>query len=417
VVLTAFGDEELAVRAMKAGAMDYLSKGRLADEMLPRTVHNAIAQFEMHRRYEAMLEAIPHMVWTAAANGTMEYVNQRWFDYAGLGAEETVNLGWEHLLHPEDRVRTWRAWEESTRSGSVFEIEHRLRRASDGSYRWHLVRAVPVQARSGVVTHWFGTCTDIEDQKQKESLLLAQEKLKGIGVLAGGVAHDFNNLLTVILGQASLAIGRLDASHPAWQELQAIQQAGERAAQLTQRMLVYAGKGLFRNEMASLDKLVFDAVMSIRSSIPPHISLRYRSGRDLPPVRIDVGQLRQVVGDLVKNAVEAIDGNTSGTIWVRTAAVAIGDDSLPRDKFPPAGIAAGKYVALEVRDTGCGIDVETQKRIFDPFFTTKFAGRGLGLAAVQGFARSHGGTVEVRSAAGKGTRFRLLLPAAMVKEE
>jgi signal transduction histidine kinase len=202
--------------------------------------------------------------------------------------------------------------------------------------------------------------------------------------------------------------------HPAWQELQAILQAGERAAQLTQRMLVYAGKGLFRNEMASLDKLVFDAVMSMRSSIPPHISLRYRSGRDLPPVRIDVGQLRQVVGDLVNNAVEAINGNTRGTIWVRTAAVAIGDEGLPPDKFPPAGIAAGKYVALEVRDTGCGIDIETQKRIFDPFFTTKFAGRGLGLAAVQGFAHSHGGTVEVRSAAGKGTRFRLLLPAAMV---
>jgi signal transduction histidine kinase len=221
----------------------------------------------------------------------------------------------------------------------------------------------------------------------------------------------------VILGQASLAMERLDDSHPARQELQAILQAGERAAQLTQRMLVYAGKGLFRIEMASLDKLVFDAVMSMRSSIPPHISLRYRSGRGLPPVRIDVGQLRQVVGDLVKNAVEAIDGNTRGTIWIRTAAVAIGDEGFPRDKFPPAGIAAGKYVALEVRDTGCGIDVETQKRIFDPFFTTKFAGRGLGLAAVQGFARSHGGTVEVRSAAGKGTRFRLLLPAAMVKEE
>jgi signal transduction histidine kinase len=132
----------------------------------------------------------------------------------------------------------------------------------------------------------------------------------------------------------------------------------------------------------------------------------------LPPVRTDVSQLRQVVGDLVKNAVEAIDGNSTGTIWVRTSAVQIGGENGPRDRFLPAGITTGKYVALEVRDTGCGMDVETQKRIFDPFFTTKFAGRGLGLAAVQGFARSHGGAVEVRSAAGKGTRFRVLLPAA-----
>jgi len=296
------------------------------------------------------------------------------------------------------------------------EIEHRLRRTSDGSYRWHLVRAVPVRARSGAVTHWFGTCTDIEDQKQKQTLLLAQEKLKGIGVLAGGVAHDFNNLLTVILGQASLAMDSLDSSHPARQQLQSILQAGERAAQLTQRMLVYAGKALFRAETASLDKLVFDALMSMRASIPAHISLRYRSGRDLPPVRTDAGLLKQVVGDLVKNAVEAIDGHAVGTIWVRTTAVDIGGDRIERDRFIPSGIAAGKYVALEVRDTGCGIDVETQKRIFDPFFTTKFAGRGLGLAAVQGFARSHGGAVEVRSATGKGTRFRLLLPVAMPKE-
>jgi two-component system cell cycle sensor histidine kinase/response regulator CckA len=412
VVLTAFGDEELAVRAMKAGAMDYLSKGRLADEMLPRTVHNAISQFEMHQRYDAMLEAIPHMVWTAAADGGVEYANQQWFDYTGLSLRDAANLGWDQLLHPEDRARTWRAWEESGRSGSVFEIEHRLRRASDRSYRWHLVRAVPVHASSGEVTHWFGTCTDIEDQKQKESLLLAQEKLKGIGVLAGGVAHDFNNVLTVILGQASLAMSRLDAAHPARQELQAVLQAGERAAQLTQKMLVYAGKGLFRAEIASVDKLVFEALMSMRPTIPPYINLRYRSGRDLPPVRTDVSQLRQVVGDLVKNAVEAIDGNSTGTIWVRTSAVQIGGENGPRDRFLPAGITTGKYVALEVRDTGCGMDVETQKRIFDPFFTTKFAGRGLGLAAVQGFARSHGGAVEVRSAAGKGTRFRVLLPAA-----
>jgi PAS domain S-box-containing protein len=415
VVLTAFGDEELAVRAMKAGAMDYLSKGKLADEMLPRTVQNAISQFEMHQRYEAMLEAIPHMVWTASADGTVEYANQRWLDYTGLGLG-TANLGWDHLLHPEDRVRTWRAWEEAGRTGSVFEIEHRLLRAADKSYRWHLVRAVPVHARSGDVTHWFGTCTDIEDQKQKEKLLLAREKLEGIGVLAGGVAHDFNNLLTVILGQATLTMGSLEASHPARKELQGILQAGEHAAHLTQRMLLYAGKALVRAEIAQIDKLVFDALISMRPSIPRHISLKYRSGRDLPPVRTDVAQLRQVVGDLVKNAIEAIDGSKVGTIWVRTAAVEISDGSVPRDQFRPAGIHGGKYVALEVRDTGCGMDAETQKRIFDPFFTTKFAGRGLGLAAVQGFARSHGGAVEVRSATGKGTRLRVLLPAATPEE-
>ena len=125
----------------------------------------------------------------------------------------------------------------------------------------------------------------------------------------------------------------------------------------------------------------------------------------------DPGQLRQVVVELVMNAVEAI-GEGSGGISVRSTGVEIDEEAVRRSEFGPAAIPAGQYVTLEVRDTGCGMDEETQARIFDPFFTTRFLGRGLGLAAVHGFVRSHGGGVQVESSPGRGTMFRVLLPAA-----
>jgi len=126
--------------------------------------------------------------------------------------------------------------------------------------------------------------------------------------------------------------------------------------------------------------------------------------------------MRQVLVDLVKNAVEAIGEGVSGRVSVRTKLVEIDGKSVQRVNRGPAVMPTGKYVALEVRDTGCGMDEETQNRIFDPFFTTKFMGRGLGLAAVDGFVRSHKGGVQVDSTPGKGIRIRLVLPAAHKEE-
>jgi PAS domain S-box-containing protein len=423
IMLTAYGGEELAVRAMKAGASDYLPKAELSAETLPHAVMNAVQRFRMQRQIEQqqsalaiserrnqiLLEAIPQMVWSANADGQVEYANRRWFEYTGLTVEKAAGLGWDRLVHPEDRGRTLTAWNEATKSGATFEIEHRLRRASDGTYRWHLVRAVPLRTGTGQVASWLGTCTEIEDQKRAENATLAEQKLKGIGRLAGGVAHDFNNLLVCVLGGASCAMQSLPASHPAQEMLQDVLSAGERLAELTRRMLAYAGKATFRVEPTNVDQLVHDACESIRPLIPETVSLEIQSGAPVPPVRTDSAQMRQAVVDLVLNAVEAIGEGSSGRISVGTTVVEIGKESIQTGEFGPAA-DTGKYVALEVRDTGCGMDEETRNKIFDPFFTTKFMGRGLGLAAVHGFVRSTGGGVQVDSAPGKGTRFRVLLP-------
>jgi PAS domain S-box-containing protein len=418
VMLTACGGEELAVRAMKGGAMDYLPKGQVTAEVLVHTALNAIERFQMlqrideqqsavargARQYQNLLNAIPQMVWMTNAEGNVEYANGQWLDYTGQCVEQAGPAGWDELLHPEDRERTFSAWTEARQAGSVFEIEHRLKRASDGSFRWHLVRAIPFRDESGKVTNWFGSCTEIENQKRAEAVNLQNEKLQSVGQLAAGIAHEFNNLLMVILGGASQTLESLPPRHQSRDILQDVIRACERAAELTHKMLAYAGKANLYMEPTDLNKLVRDTCDSLRTSVPQAIQLNISVGRDLPPVATDSRQMRQVIVDLLMNALEAIHETGAGTISVRTGRTEVGEGDMP-------ALRAGKYVELEVLDTGCGMSEETRKKIFDPFFTTKFTGRGLGLAAVQGFVRSSGGGVDVDSAPGRGTRFRILLPA------
>ncbi len=423
VMLTAFGGEELAVRAMKAGVTDYLPKGRVAADTLPHTIANAYEKSRLQsqieaqqselqksaRRHQVLLEAIPQMVWMATADGTVEYANRLWFEYTGLQLDQAERLGWDLLLHPEDRERTYAAWRQADGPDSIFEIEHRLRRASDGTYRWHLVRAAPLRnPATGEIISWFGTCTEIEDQKRLENDMLQRQKLESIGRLAGGLAHDFNNLLVAILGGASLAMESLPPTHPAQKLLEGVVDAGDRAAQLTRQMLSYAGKSNLFVEPVDIRELVRDTCSLVRSSLPKNVHLQVRIETEIPPIDTDKEQMRQVVMDLVMNAVEAV-GQAGGTVEVCTEVADINGEGAG---FRPP-VSPGKYVILEVCDSGCGMDDEIRKKIFDPFFTTKSTGRGLGLAAVQGFVRSNRGGIQIDSAPGQGTRFRIVLPAAL----
>ena len=428
VMLTACGAEEFAVRAMQAGASACLPKGLLATDALPHAVVSAIERFRMkqeidqqhressisERRYGILLEAIPQMVFAATTEGRLEYANRRWLEYTGLSLEHAGNLGWDRLLHPDDRARSWSAWNQARRSGAAFDIQHRIRRASDGSYQWHMLRAVPLRNAAGELTSWLGTCTEIEEHKQAENAAFEEQIRNGISRLASGVAHDFNNLLVCILGGASRAMQSLPASHPAQEMLEDVVHAGEQLAQLTHRMLAYAGKAMFRVGPVNVQQLVRDACESVRPSIPGSVRLDVRSG-PVPPVRTDSAYLRQAIVDLVWNAVEAIGPGSSGGITVHTQLIEIGEEFLQSCGFGPAAVA-GEYVAVEVRDTGCGMDEETRHKIFDPFFSTKFLGRGLSLAAVRGFLSSTGGGLQVHSRPGMGSAFQVLLPVATAEK-
>jgi PAS domain S-box-containing protein len=242
-----------------------------------------------------------------------------------------------------------------------------------------------------------------------ERKMLQAQKLESLGVLAGGIAHDFNNLLTVMLGNASLAQLDLPAGSPINHYLEQITGSALRAAELCKQMLAYSGKAQFRPAKLDLSALVDEMTQLVQVSVSKNCALKLELGRDLPAVNIDSIQIRQIVMNLVINASDAI-GEDNGVIHLTTGIAQLSSSELA-EISPPPEIPPGHYVYLEVSDNGCGMIPEIKARIFEPFFTTKFAGRGLGLAAVLGIVRGHHGALKVQSEPGRGSRFRLLLPA------
>ena len=249
-----------------------------------------------------------------------------------------------------------------------------------------------------------------EQRLQMERQMQQTQKLESLGVLAGGIAHDFNNLLTIILGNASLALDELSSMSPARDSLRAIEKTALRAAELCRQMLAYSGQGRFVIETLQLDELISEMVSLFKASLSKKALLNLNLANTLPSLRGDPSQIRQVVMNLVINAAEAL-GERSGVVTVSTGVMECRPDDLT-GAYREERLAQGVYIWLEVSDTGCGMDPEIRRRIFEPFFTTKFTGRGLGLSAVLGIVRGHQGALQVTSALGRGTTFKVLFPAA-----
>ena len=263
---------------------------------------------------------------------------------------------------------------------------------------------------------------DISDNKRAEEERLALEKqllhaqkLESLGVLAGGIAHDFNNLLTSIVGNTDLALLRLAPESPVRDNLHQVEQAATRAADLAKQMLAYSGKGKFVIEAIDINRLIDEMTKMLEISISKKCVLRFNFASPLPTVDVDATQLRQIIMNLVINASEAI-GDKSGIIAISTGCMQC-DRKYLSSAWLDEQIPEGLYVWLEIADTGCGMDKETMSKIFDPFFTTKFTGRGLGMAAVMGIVRGHKGAIKVYSEPGRGTTFKVLLPAGAKPRE
>ena len=442
VMLTGTGSERLAVEAMKLGVMDYLPKGPASALALPGTVASAVQRFRLERqiadqrraleqrnreleairaelfeekeRYRTLAEAIPQLVWTADSDGCLDYANRRLWEFSGKVNDRAaggVNAeAWPlaSLVHADDMNELWDRWGEAARSGRPFETEIRLHRSHDRTWRWHLMRTVPMRTTEGGPVRWFGTFTDIEDQRRAGEVLRQRQKLESVGLLAGGIAHDFNNLLVGIMGGASFALDSLNEDHPMYPVLEIVFRSSERAAHLTRQLLAYSGKAQGFAEQVDISRVARETGEILQHSIPNTIALAVDAAKDIPLIETDPGQMEQLIVNLAMNGAEAIDGS-AGFIRIRTAEESIagvdGHSNTLGYQLPP-----GQYVLIEVSDSGAGMDERTQAQIFDPFFTTKFTGRGLGLAAVQGIVRSLEGGIEVSSAPGKGSNFRVLLP-------
>lgn len=248
------------------------------------------------------------------------------------------------------------------------------------------------------------------ERRQFEERLRHTQKLESLGVLAGGIAHDFNNLLVGILGNASLALRQTPPDNPTYPLISQVEQAATRAADLARQMLAYAGRGQKRTERVNLSSLVRETTELLKATVGGRAEVRFELAETLPAVDADATQIRQVVMNLLTNASEAI-GDRPGSITVCTGSGEVDRAELARG-VGAQDLPSGTYVWLEVRDSGSGMAPEVLARIFEPFFTTKFEGRGLGLSAVVGILRSHGGCIRVESTVGVGSVIRVYLPAS-----
>jgi signal transduction histidine kinase len=245
------------------------------------------------------------------------------------------------------------------------------------------------------------------ERRALERQVLHAQKQESLGVLAGGVAHDFNNILVAVLGHAELAIDAADLRSPVHEHLGEIQRAARRAAELSSQMLAYTGRGVVGTEPLDVARAVGEIGPMLRASVPSTAALRLELAQTAT-VNAVAAQLQQVVANLVLNAAEALPEGR-GEIAVQTGTRAVSRAELAGADVG-AGLPAGRYAFIEVRDDGAGLDEETRARMFEPFFTTRFTGRGLGLSAVLGIVRGHGGAILVRSSPGRGATFTVLLP-------
>jgi PAS domain S-box-containing protein len=313
---------------------------------------------------------------------------------------------WVELWQGDDRKAAEHAVAEA-REGRTERFEA-FRRTAKGIPQWWEVIVKPIRDTGDKPTRILSVSRDITERRRIQEQLRQTAKLESLGVMAGGIAHDFNNLLTGILGNASLLADDLTDSDRAI--AREIMNAAERAAHLTKQMLAYSGKGRFLVQRINLSAQVRDILPLIQPQIEKSARLELDLSDNLPDIEADVGQMQQVIMNLVMNGSEALDGNV-GTVTLSTSVVDVGPDD-PVQTFTNGPLAPGKYVRFAVHDTGLGMSEEMKDKIFDPFYTTKFLGRGLGLAAVSGIVRGHRGGVRVTSAVGEGTLFEVLLPAA-----
>jgi two-component system, cell cycle sensor histidine kinase and response regulator CckA len=360
--------------------------------------------------YRTLVETSPDAIIIVDPNGFISFVSPRAYELFGVppgnSAIGTSVFDW---VPPEGRVLASSLLERTLSNElklSAFEIE--LLRQDQTTF-WAEVSASVLANARGDIRGLLVICRDVTDRRETELALRQAQRMESIGILAGGIAHDFNNLLQAILGQSHLALSKLPGGHAGRANIEKAEKAAERAAELTRQLLAYSGQGRLTMRPIDVNSMLKENIHLVEFAIPRNVAIELNLFSRPLIIKGDNAQVQQVVMNLVINAAEAYDGR-SGTIRIRSSLCTI--ESQDVDSWTRAGaeIDPGTYVVLEVTDNGCGMDRETVARVFDPFFSTKFTGRGLGLAAVLGIVRGHGGALQVGSERGTGTSFRVAFP-------
>lgn len=378
-------------------------------------------------RFRAMAEAMPGFVWTADAQGSLDYTSPRWLEYSGDVGGEGLGAGWADFVHDADKPRAFAAWQASLETLQPYEVEFRLR-SREGLYRWWLVRAMPVADPDRAV-RWIGSATDIHEIVEARNVLaLSQieleqrvaersaelmrtqdalrqsQKLEAMGQLTGGVAHDFNNLLTPIVGALDVLHRRRVGGEREQRLIDGALQSSERARILVQRLLAFARRQPLQSQAVDVDALVSGMADLIASTSGPGIKVVVDIDPNMQAAQADANQIEMAVLNLSVNARDAMpDG---GQLTISAA-----DDVVTGPHR--AGLDLGDYVRISVADTGTGMDEATAARAIEPFYSTKGVGQGtgLGLSMVHGLASQLGGSMLISSKVGLGTQIEFWLPA------
>jgi two-component system, cell cycle sensor histidine kinase and response regulator CckA len=411
--ISASGDVQERIEGLRLGAVDFVTKPFQREELLARVrTHLELGRLRAHleqrvaertaelreseQRFRTMADAAPVLIWVSDAGRQFTFFNRTWREFAGRTTEGNLGKAWATRVHADDLDRWSETYARSFDARETFNLEYRLLRA-DGAYRWVLDTGVPRFSPDGVFEGYIGSGIDITELKRSQEEALARQKLESLGVMAGGIAHDFNNLLGSIMAESELLRDELEDNPAAQLGAKRIGDVAMRAAEIVRQLMVYAGRDSAEFEQVDLAGIVREMLQLMRVSISKNAALNVDLPERLPVIRANPAQIRQVVMNLITNASEALGG--------REGAVTVALMQVHTSGEPG-------YLRLEISDTGCGMREEVRAGIFDPFFTTKGAGRGLGLASVQGIIRSHGGAISVASAPGQGSSFEILLPCS-----
>jgi PAS domain S-box-containing protein len=400
-------------RATREPHPDHLHMVECATHLAGIAIEREHAEEELHAaetRYRALVERLPAITYIAevGALGRWHYVSPQIQSILGFSPEEWMSnsSNWINHILAEDRDHALAAEKRFWEAGGIFRAEYRML-GRDGRILWFRDDAIYLDNGDSQKPVMQGVLYDITEHKHLEEQLRQSQKMEAVGQLAGGVAHDFNNLLMIIQGHNERMLSHLAANHASHKDALEIKEAVNRAAGLTRQLLAFSRKQVLQPKILDLNQVLTDVAKMLHRLIGENIQVNLITASSLWPVKVDQGQMEQVILNLALNARDAMPHGGNLTIETRNLEVKPSSD----DKMP---VRPGRYVLLEVTDSGTGMDPETQRHIFEPFFSTKELGKGtgLGLASVYGVVKQSGGGVSFVSRLGYGTTFSVFLPEA-----
>ena len=355
------------------------------------------------RDLSLIIETIPGLVWCAAPDGELNYLNRRILNYSGTSAGAWAELGWKNLLHPDDAEQTAQAWAQAVATGQPLEVQCRLRR-SDGVYRWFQALGQAARDSEGGVVRWYGLLIDIDDRKNvEEALRNSQARLSRaiqtatVGEFAAAIAHEVNQPLAAVVTNGQACLRWLAAQPPgmakAHEAAERIVRDGKEAGEVVRRIRALFQQAAVEKIELDINEMIGEVLHLLTGETArKRVAVETDLGQDLAPVAGDRVQLQQLVFNLLLNGIEAMD--------------AVVDR--PKKLFICSKRPSPETVLVEVRDSGTGL--KDPDRIFEAFFTTKENGMGMGLAICRSIIDAHQGRLWAASGEGAGTTFSFTLP-------